>query len=113
MTPTRYYGANSLLGVIADGWKYIETTRPELYDLRSDPAEAVNLLEREPARADALGRTLVAILAAAGRAPGPAPESAALDEASRQRLAALGYLGRRRRHARPTASTGARKTPRT
>jgi len=94
VTPTRYYGATSLLGVIVDGWKYIETTRPELYDLRSDPAEAVNLLEREPARADALGRTLFGILAAAGRAPGPAPESAALDEASRQRLAALGYLGR-------------------
>jgi len=94
VTPTHYYGANSLLGVIVDGWKYIETTRPELYDLRSDPEEAVNLLAREPARADALGRTLVAILAAAGRAPGPAPESAALDEAARQRLAALGYLGR-------------------
>lgn len=94
VTPTRYYGASSLLGVIVDGWKYIETTRPELYDLRSDPAEALNLLEREPARAEALGRTLVAILAAAGRAPGPAPESAALDEESRQRLAALGYLGR-------------------
>jgi arylsulfatase A-like enzyme/Tfp pilus assembly protein PilF len=94
VTPTRYYGANSLLAVIADGWKYIETTRPELYDLRSDPAEAVNLLAREPARADALGRTLVAILAAAGRAPGPAPQSAALDEEARQRLAALGYLGR-------------------
>jgi superkiller protein 3 len=94
VTPTRYYGANSLLGVVVDGWKYIETTRPELYDLRSDPAEAVNLVEREPARADALGRTLVSILAAAGRAPGPTPESAVLDEAARQRLAALGYLGR-------------------
>ena len=94
VTPTHYYGASSLLGVIVDGWKYIETTRPELYDLRADPGEAVNLLEREPVRADALGRTLVSILAAAGRAPGPAPESAALDEESRQRLAALGYLGR-------------------
>ena len=94
VTPTRYYGANSLLAVIADGWKYIETTRPELYDLRRDPAETVNLLAREPARADALSRTLIAILTAAGRAPGPAPESAALDEESRQRLAALGYLGR-------------------
>jgi len=94
VTPTRYYGTSSLLGVIVDGWKYIETTRPELYDLRSDPAEAVNLLQREPARAEALGKTLVAILEAAGRAPGPAPESAALDEAARQRLAALGYLGR-------------------
>jgi choline-sulfatase len=94
VTPTRYYGANSLLAVVEGGWKYIETSRPELYDLRSDPAESVNLLAREPARADALGKSLVAILAAAGRAPGPAPESAALDEESRQRLSALGYLGR-------------------
>ena len=94
MTPTRYYGTSSLLAVIADGWKYIETSRPELYDLRRDPAETVNLVEREPAKAKALERTLVSILAAAGRAPGPAPESAALDEASRERLAALGYLGR-------------------
>ena len=94
VTPTRYYGASSLLGVVVDGWKYIETSRPELYDLRSDPAEAVNLLEGEPKRAEALGRTLVTILAAAGRAPGTAPESAGLDEAARQRLAALGYLGR-------------------
>ena len=94
VTPTHYYGASSLLGIIVDEWKYIETTRPELYDLRSDPAEAANLLEREPARVDALSRGLVSILAAAGRAPGPAPEPAALDEAARQRLAALGYLGR-------------------
>jgi arylsulfatase A-like enzyme/tetratricopeptide (TPR) repeat protein len=93
ITPTRYYGANSLLAVIADGWKYIETTRPELYDLRKDPQESVNLVEKEKARADGLSRTLVNVLAAAGRAPGPAPEPAALDEASRQRLAALGYLG--------------------
>src|SRR6185503_2059055 len=92
--PTRYYGASSLLAIIADGWKYIETTRPELYDLRNDPAEAVNLVAKEPARADALGRTLAAVLAAAGRAPGPAPQSAALDEEARQRLAALGYIGR-------------------
>ena len=60
MTPTRYYGTSSLLGVVVDGWKYIETSRPELYDLRSDPAENVNLLEREPARADTLARSLVA-----------------------------------------------------
>jgi arylsulfatase A-like enzyme/Flp pilus assembly protein TadD len=102
VTPTRYYGTSSLLGVIVDGWKYIETTRPELYDLRSDPAEAVNLLDHEPARAASMGRTLVMILAAAGRAPGPAPESAALDEASRQRLAALGYVG----HGGETSSLG-------
>ena len=55
MTPTRYYGASSLLGVIADGWKYIETSRPELYDLRPIRREG-EPPAREPARADALGR---------------------------------------------------------
>jgi tetratricopeptide (TPR) repeat protein/arylsulfatase A-like enzyme len=43
VTPTQYYGAGSLLGVIVDGWKLIETSRPELYDLRRDPGETANL----------------------------------------------------------------------
>ena len=42
LTPTKYDG-NSLLGIIGDRWKYIQTTRPELYDLQSDPSEARNL----------------------------------------------------------------------
>ncbi len=92
ITPTRYYGANSLLAVIADGWKYIETTRPELYDLRHDPAETLNLAGQEPARAGSLAKKLLAILAAAAQAA-LAAESAGLDEEARGRLAALGYLG--------------------
>jgi len=91
VTPTRYYGATSLLGVIVDGWKYIETTRPELYDLRRDPAETVDLSRTEPARADLLGKELKAILAS--QTAGPAP-AVALDAAARERLAALGYLSR-------------------
>lgn len=38
------YQANPLLAVTTDRWKYIDTTRPELYDLRADPSEAKNLL---------------------------------------------------------------------
>ena len=112
VTATRYYGANSLLGVIVDGWKYIETTRPELYDLRNDPAEAVNLLEREPARADALARTLVAILAAAGRAPGrPRNRRPSMRPPGNAWRRSATWAGAAT--PRPTASTGARKTPRT
>jgi len=91
VTPTRYYGAASLLGVIVDGWKYIETTRPELYDLRRDPGETVDLSRREPARADRLGKELKAILVS--RTAGTAP-AAVLDEAARERLEALGYISR-------------------
>jgi choline-sulfatase len=93
VTPTRYYGTASLLAVIMDGWKYIETTRPELYDLRRDPGETVNLLGKEPSRADRLGKELKGILVAARRTAGPA-EPAALDEDARRRLESLGYLNR-------------------
>jgi len=93
VTPTRYYGAASLLGVIAGGWKYIETSRPELYDLRRDPAEAVNLMASEPARAERLGKELKAIVASARSQAGHA-EAAGLDEDARRRLESLGYLSR-------------------
>ena len=39
LTPTKY-DANALFGVVTDRWKFIQTTRPELYDLAADPAEA-------------------------------------------------------------------------
>ncbi len=110
VTPTRYYGASSLLGVIDNGWKYIETSRPELYDLRADPGEKVNLLQRDPARADALSQALVKMLAAGGRAPASKPAS--LDTEARERLEALGYLGRGD-GAQAPGSTAARTIPRT
>ena len=93
VTPTRYYGAASLLAVIMDGWKYIETSRPELYDLRRDPKETANLAGEEPARAERLARELKVILAAARQKAEPA-EAAALDEDARRRLESLGYLSR-------------------
>ena len=93
VTATRYYGAGSLLGVIEDGWKYIETSRPELYDLRSDPGESVNLLQKEPARANALFKELKGIVAMGPRRSEPGSE-AALDSSARERLEALGYLSR-------------------
>jgi choline-sulfatase len=93
VTPTRYYGAASLLGVIVDGWKYIETSRPELYDLRRDPGETENLIGKEPTRADVLVKGLKGILATAGQTARPA-EAAGLDEEARRRLESLGYLNR-------------------
>ncbi|HET7294543.1 MAG TPA: tetratricopeptide repeat protein [Vicinamibacteria bacterium] len=93
VTPTRYYGTSSLLGVIKEGWKYIETSRPELYDLRQDPAEANDLAAKEPARAEALGGELKRILAASLATAKPG-EAAGLDEDARRRLESLGYLSR-------------------
>jgi arylsulfatase A-like enzyme/Flp pilus assembly protein TadD len=92
-TAARHYGASPLLAVIADGWKYIETTRPELYDLRKDPREAVDLAAKEAARAVVLAKGLKSMLSAAVQRATPG-EAAGLDEEARQRLESLGYLSR-------------------
>ena len=47
-----------LTGVVSGDWKYIDLPLPELYNLRADPGEAHNLVEREPARRDTLRRAL-------------------------------------------------------
>ena len=76
-----------LTGVVAGEWKYIELPLPELYDLRADPGEAHNLVERETARRDLMRRALAQV--GAGR-PGAAVP-AAVDEDAAARLRSLGY----------------------
>ena len=93
VTPTQYYGAGSLLGVIVDGWKLIETSRPELYDLRRDPGETANLVQERASRAEMLGKELKHVVTTAVQRARPA-ETALLDTDARQRLESLGYLSR-------------------
>lgn len=88
-------GANTLLGVSSTGWKYIQTTRPELYNLSDDPEEENNLFETRPERAgpvarvyrDALEKMLQAQTSGAG---GGRVET---DQETLDRLASLGYTG--------------------
>jgi len=61
LTATKYLG-NSLLGVVSDNYKYIQTTRPELYDIVNDPAEKINLLTTKPQLAKILQDHLKKIL---------------------------------------------------
>jgi arylsulfatase A-like enzyme len=58
----RKYGGNSLLGIIVGNFKYIQTTRPELYDLSQDVYEKKNLIDIEAQRARQLREKLQAIL---------------------------------------------------
>ena len=88
--PTKY-GGNSLLGLVTDRYKYIQTTRPELYDLDLDPAESDNLIV---SRAD-VARTLRAQLKhkleqnVRKLEPDTGP---ALGEDTIKRLESLGYV---------------------
>jgi len=103
-TPTAFR-ANPLLGLVThDGWKYILTTRPELYNLSADPAEETNLVGREQRRATLLREHLEQIVADQNRAREEREEredyedragrdaESRLDSSARKRLESLGYV---------------------
>ncbi|MHC5060244.1 MAG: tetratricopeptide repeat protein [Planctomycetota bacterium] len=90
MTPT-IYNANSLLGVVTDRWKYIQTTRPELYDLVNDPRETGNLINQQPHQGRILRDRLKQILEQSIRKD-EADSKIELDAAGRKQLQSLGYI---------------------
>jgi arylsulfatase A-like enzyme/predicted negative regulator of RcsB-dependent stress response len=83
-------GWSPLSCVITADWKYIQTTRPELYDLRNDPGEEVNLAETQSEMMLALQQQLVELEASGVRYK---TRSVSLSERDRSNLAGLGYLG--------------------
>ncbi len=85
--PQFFMGWSPLRTIQTGRWKFIEAPEPELYDLSADPAEKVNLIEREPATATALRRVLDASTRAGSRMT-PTP----LTAQARERLASLGYV---------------------
>jgi arylsulfatase A-like enzyme len=91
------YGWSALRAVRHGRFKFIEAPRPELYDLESDPDEARNLHDTQPATS---GRLLTLI-----RTFGTAELSATPpgDDAARERLAALGYAGSHTNPSPPSA----------
>jgi len=87
----RRFDANELWGLVGKQWKYIYTTRPELYDLPRDPGEAQDLYAQEPDRARAMEDQLRDILKTRTRQVSPAGTQ--IDSEARQRLESLGYVG--------------------
>jgi arylsulfatase A-like enzyme len=88
--PTKYE-ANSLLGLVSSRWKYIQTTRPELYDLQKDPGEQRNLIDTQPQQARSLQDHLALILEQTVR-QGKSREDAPLDPDLLKHLRSLGYV---------------------
>ncbi|MFZ9034351.1 MAG: sulfatase-like hydrolase/transferase [Anaerohalosphaeraceae bacterium] len=89
MLPTKY-GGNSLLGLITGGYKYIQTTRPELYDLINDPKESVNLLDDQSQRGRIMQDQLKQVLEESVLEE--VESSLELDTEAIRRLESLGYL---------------------
>ena len=91
LTPTKYQ-ANSLLAIVNDRYKYIQTTRPELYDLSEDTAESNNLAEQRQEQAWEMKDRLAEMLEQSVRQDSPDGKTA-MDAQAIQRLQSLGYVG--------------------
>ena len=46
--PRLWWGARELIGLRTGDWLFIQSPRPELYDVERDPLAAVNLASRSP-----------------------------------------------------------------
>jgi tetratricopeptide (TPR) repeat protein len=90
LTPTKYK-ANSLLGIVNDQYKYIQTTRSELYDMVNDYPESINLVETYPKVTHLLKGRLQLMLDDI-IASGGADSKMELDAETLKQLEALGYV---------------------
>lgn len=84
------FGWAPLRSVRENDYKYIEAPKPELYNLRSDPGEKINILDKNPAVARRLRAELGKLLARYSAKQPPAPGN--VTPATRALLGSLGYL---------------------
>ncbi|HEV2492802.1 MAG TPA: sulfatase-like hydrolase/transferase [Terriglobia bacterium] len=91
--PLLHFGWNSLQGVQWRGLKYIQTTRPELYDTRTDPRELHNLLSERRALGQEMSERLEGMVRRFTPSTGAsAAEEELTDPALLESLRSLGYV---------------------
>lgn len=79
-----------LQGLTTEGWRYVRTTRPELYDLANDPKELVNLADKQPEKLKELEAELARFESGLKKRAGTA---VAVTAEERRALESLGYTG--------------------
>ncbi len=94
-----HFGCATIRSLRVGRYKYIESPKPELYDLASDPKETRNLYAQERARGAALAQSIAAVHATApavrsGSSGSPRPDTVAI-------LRSLGYLSGSAKSIRP------------
>ncbi len=102
--PRHHFGWSELKSLRNGSVHFIAAPRPELYDLRTDPAQTENLASRRPDEVRDLERRLLELLDrfSASGIEEKGPET--LDDATQAQLSALGYLsGRGKVHVDPSA----------
>jgi len=87
---TKTFAVAPLRFVARGKWKYVHKVAPALYDLEQDPGETRNLAAEHPEVVARLAAELAALIAS-GR-DGRTEAEAAVDDETRARLEALGYV---------------------
>jgi choline-sulfatase len=86
--PRDWWGAKEITALRTAEWLFVESPRPELYDVVADPGERTNLATGRRQVVAEFRETLKGFAA-----DQPAAERAPLDAAAEARLRSLGYLG--------------------
>jgi arylsulfatase A-like enzyme/Tfp pilus assembly protein PilF len=84
------FGWAPLKSITTDEWKYVQTTREELYGLKSDPGELQNLAATKPAQVEAMQQLLADVEAQMSVVEAT---DADLTDAERRALSSFGYVG--------------------
>jgi len=90
--PRENFGWAELVGLISERWKYIQSPRPELYDLKSDPGEREDLAASSAAKAGELRKSLEQELLGSSAGDRPASERTGVRPEDQERLRSLGYV---------------------
>jgi len=90
--PRENFGWSELIGLVSGRWKYIQSPRPELYDVKNDPGEREDLVASSAGKAGELKKMLEQELL--GSSAGNMSESKRTDvrPEDQERLRSLGYL---------------------
>ena len=91
--PRYHYGWSELKSIRTAGYKFIRAPRPELYDLTLDPREQDNIFGREKSLAEKYVRNLEKLENKLSRKGIEEKGPQQLDDDSREKLMALGYIG--------------------
>lgn len=90
--PRENFGWSELVGIVSGPWKFIQAPRPELYDLKNDPGEKIDLAGSPANKASELRKKLEQELLRLNARPGAQGGPAAVRIDDQEKLRSLGYM---------------------
>ena len=90
--PRENFGWSELVGLVSGRWKYIQSPRPELYDVKNDPGEREDLVASSAGKAGEMKKKLEQELLNSSAGSRSAGEPAGVRPEDQERLRSLGYV---------------------